>query len=78
MKPETLKHEIIEWINQTNDKSLLKMLKAIKDSNDSGAADWYEELEEEDIASIARGIDNHEKGEVLTSKEFWSQHGNKV
>ena len=73
MNIQTLKYEIIEWITKTNDNSLLKTLKSIKDSN-ATTADWYDELSKEEIDSINRGIENHEKGEVLTSKEFWSGH----
>ncbi len=74
MKIQTLKYEIIEWITKTNDYSLLNTLKSIKDSN-AASADWYDELSDEETESINRGIENHEKGEVLTSKEFWSGYG---
>ena len=74
MNIQTLKYEIIEWITKTNDNSLLKTLKSIKDSN-AASADWYDELSDEESESINRGIENHEKGEVLTSKEFWSGYG---
>ena len=73
MNIQTLKYEIIEWVTKTNDRSLLKALKSIKDSN--ATADWYDELSDEEIASINRGIENHEKGDVLNSKEFWSGYG---
>src|SRR5690606_31600545 len=75
MNNKTLKYEIIEWITKTNDSSLLKALKSIKDSNASATADWYEELSDQEVDSINRGIENHEQGEVLTSKEFWSGYG---
>ncbi len=74
MNIHALKYEIIEWITRTNDNALLNTLKSIKDSN-AASADWYDELNDEEIKSIDRGIKNHEKGEVLTSKEFWSGHG---
>lgn len=73
MNIQALKYEIIEWITKTNDNSLLKTLKCIKDSN-SDTADWYDGLSDRETESIYRGIENHEKGEVLTSKEFWSGH----
>lgn len=74
MNIQTLKYEIIEWITKTNDNSLLNTLKSIKDSN-ATSADWYDELNKEEFESMNRGIKNHEKGEVLTSKEFWSGYG---
>lgn len=75
MSIQTLKYEIIELITKTNDNSLLKTLKSIIDSNANATAEWYNELSNGEIESINRGIENHEKGEVLTSKEFWSGNG---
>lgn len=71
MNTKTLKYEIIEWITKTNDNSLLETLKSIKDPN-ATTADWLDESSKEEIESINRGIQNHEKVEVLTSKEFCS------
>ena len=68
MNIQTLKSEIIEWITQTQDSSLLQALKSIKDSNAVGT-DWFEELSPAEKESINRGKANHEQGEVLTSKE---------
>jgi len=75
MNIQTLKYEIIESVTKTNDNSLLKTLKSIIDSNATATTGWYDELSKEEIKSINRGIENHEKGEVLTSKEFWSGYG---
>jgi hypothetical protein len=72
MNIQTLKYEIIELVTKTNDNFLLKTLKSIIDSNAKTTEGWYDELSNEEIESINRGIENHEKGEVLTSKEFWS------
>jgi hypothetical protein len=72
MNIQTLKYEIIELVTKTNDNFLLKTLKSIIDSNARTTAGWYDELSDEEIESINRGIENHEKGEVLTSEEFWS------
>ena len=74
MNIKALKHEIIEWVTETEDTSLLKTLKSIKDSKPT-AVDWYDELSDKEIASINRGVQDHKKGEVLTSREFWSGHG---
>lgn len=77
MNIQTLKYEIIEWVTRTNDNSLLKTLKSIKDS-DAANNDWFENLREEEKESINRGISDHEQGEVLTSKEFWSGYEGKI
>ncbi|CAN5798670.1 hypothetical protein BH24BAC1_BH24BAC1_41650 [soil metagenome] len=77
MNTQALKNEIMEWISRTNDNSLLKILKSIKDSN-AGTTDWFDDLSQEEIDSLNRGIEDHEKGNILTSKEFWEDHGNKI
>ena len=77
MNIQALKYEIIEWITRTNDSSLLKTLKSIKDSN-AAMADWFDDLSQEEIDSLNRGISDHDNGDVLTSKEFWAGYGDKV
>ena len=77
MNIQTLKYEIIEWITKTNDNALLNTLKSIKDSN-IATADWFEDLSQEEIESLNRGVADHEKGDVLTSKEFWAGYGDKI
>ena len=72
MNIQTLKYEIIEWITQTNDDSLLKVLKSVKDSS-VGNADWLDKLSTEELESLNRGIENHKAGDVLTSKHFWAE-----
>ncbi len=74
MNTQALKNEIMEWISRTNDNSLLKILKSIKDSN-AGTTDWFDDLGQVEIDSLNRGIEDHEKGNILTSKEFWADHG---
>ncbi|EMR03924.1 hypothetical protein [Cesiribacter andamanensis] len=77
MNIQALKYEIIEWITRTNDNSLLKTLKSIKDSN-AATTDWFDNLSQEEKESLNRGISEHDKGDVLTSKEFWTGYGDKV
>ncbi|WP_224996899.1 hypothetical protein [Cesiribacter sp. SM1] len=77
MNIQALKYEIIEWITRTNDNSLLKTLKSIKDSN-SATADWFDNLSQEEVESLNRGISDHDKEDVLTSKEFWAGYGEKL
>jgi hypothetical protein len=72
MEIQSLKYEIIEWITNTNDSALLEMLINLKDSNIITNENWFNELNEEEVASIKRGVENHRKGEVLKSKEFWT------
>lgn len=73
MDTPTLKYEIIEWITNTQDHSLLRTLKSIKDLNAS-TQDWLSELSSSEIDSINRGIENHKNNDVMTSSEFWESH----
>lgn len=68
MNTQSLKYEIIEWITRTDDSSLLKILKVIKDSN--VGKDWLDDLDEEETASLQRGMAEHSRGDVLRSEEF--------
>ncbi|WP_192820104.1 hypothetical protein [Rufibacter sp. LB8] len=77
MNIQTLKYELIEWVTQTNDDALLKALKNIKDANISSGT-WIEELSPQETESIKRGLADHEKGDVLTSQEFWASHESKI
>ena len=77
MNIQTLKYEIIEWITRTNDSFILQTLKFIKDSNAS-AADWFDRLNQEQIDSLNRGAAEHDRGDVLTSEEFWKGYEDKV
>ncbi|KAA5545079.1 hypothetical protein [Adhaeribacter rhizoryzae] len=77
MNIQALKYEIIEWVIQTQDNSLLEALKSIKDSNAS-STNWFDELSLAEKESINRGKANHEQGEVLTNKEFWAGYEDKV
>ena len=77
MNIQTIKSEIVAWVTQTNDDSLLQALKSLKDSHTT-STDWPENLTPGEKESLNRGILNHEQGEVLTSEEFWSSDEGKI
>lgn len=77
MNIQTLKYEIIEWIIQSNDNSLLVALKSIKDSN-IATTDWFEDLSQAEKDSINRGVLDHEQERILTSREFWASDESKI
>lgn len=52
---------------------MLSALTSIKDSEQSG--DWYETLTSEQKKSLEKGIKDHEKGRILTSKQLWERYG---
>jgi hypothetical protein len=72
MTTKELKHELISWLSGLTDKKLLRAIASIKDSNESG--DWYSGLTSKQRKSLERGIADHKKGRMLTSKEFWARY----
>lgn len=72
MTSQQLKHELISWLTQLNDKKLLNSLASIKDSVESG--DWYSILSAKQKKSLERGIRDHKKGNTLTSQQFWQRY----
>ena len=73
MKADSIRLELINWVSKLKDKKLLNSLASIKDSEESG--DWYNELTSAQKKSFQRGIQDHKKGQALTSKEFWNRYG---
>lgn len=74
MSKQSVKLELIEWVAQIKDEGMLQNLLSFKHSVTED--DWYNQLNASQLASIEAGINDHTKGEVLTSKEFWSKHSN--
>jgi hypothetical protein len=54
---------LIEWITKLNDTSIIQKLIGIKEGH-SKSQDWWDELNEEEIESINRGLKNIEEGKV--------------
>lgn len=73
MKPDAIRHELIEWISKLEDQGLLGSLLGIKKATQQ--ADWAETLSPEERRSIERGLDDLKHGRTTTSKDFWAQHG---
>ena len=68
-----VREEIVEWISTTEDQNLLEALKILKDSSVQG--DWLDTLSDTDKASIEKGVYDSQRGDTLTSTEFWKRHG---
>ena len=54
---------LIEWISRLHDKSIITMLRKIKDEY-SESEDWWNELNQEEKESIDRGLKDIEEGRV--------------
>ena len=73
MNSQTLKLELISWVTKLKDKKLLGALTSIKDSEESG--DWYDSLTTAQKKSLEKGIQDHQKGRTVSSKQFWERYG---
>jgi hypothetical protein len=67
------RHELLQWIGNTTDERLIRMLETLRLSFRSERTDWWEDLSEEDKLGIARGLKDAEEGRVLSSKDFWNE-----
>ncbi len=73
MNSQTVKLELINWVTKLKDKKLLGALTSIKDSEESG--DWYDSLTTAQKKSLDKGIQDHQKGRTVSSKQFWARYG---
>jgi predicted transcriptional regulator len=63
MNMQGQKLDLIEWILKLNDSSVIEKLRAIKD-NYAKSKDWYDDLNDEELASINRGLQDIEEGRL--------------
>ena len=76
MKVDSIKSELIDWLSKLDDKSILTSLLQFKKSTESG--DWADNLTQEQIESLQRGLSDMESGSVISSKDFWNSYGRQV
>ena len=63
MNIQTEKLDLIQWISNLNDKSIIEKLRDIKNSY-THSKDWWGELKEEELESIKRGLKDLDEGKV--------------
>ncbi|MCK9269621.1 MAG: hypothetical protein RBR47_07030 [Bacteroidales bacterium] len=63
MNIKTEKLDLIEWISRLNDSSVIERLRAIKDDY-TKSKDWYADLNDQELASINRGLKDIEEGRM--------------
>lgn len=68
-----VKEELIHWISDLNDVSVLNFLTSIRMSKHSDKKDWWDSLSSEEIANIEEGLQDIKEGNVISSKDFWSR-----
>jgi hypothetical protein len=62
---------LIAWINRLSDENSIEFLEGLKrsESNDN----WWNELSDNQQKVAQKGIDDIEKGNVVSSTQFWSE-----
>ena len=75
MSTNALKVELIEWLTQLNDKSLLSSLMQFKKAEEK---DWADDLTDEQIKSLERGLKDIKKGRVISGEALWAKYGRKA
>ena len=74
MKQEAIKLELIEWLSKLEDEETINYLKIVKDSNVSNE-DWWNDLTEEQISGIERGLKDADEGRVTSHEEVKKKYG---
>lgn len=74
MNIQTEKLDLIEWISRLNDNSIIDKLKQIKDDY-SASMDWAERINQEELESINRGLQDFEAGRTHTNEEVRKLYG---
>lgn len=69
----TQKLQLIEWLIKLNDKSIIDYLNTIKDSSTS-ETDWWDELSEDQMDSIQRGIKDIEAGRIHSHQSVMKKY----
>ena len=76
MKAESIKSELLEWLSKLDDQIILISLLQFKKSAESG--DWSDNLTKDQLESLQRGLSDLDKGNLSSTKDFWSSYGRKV
>jgi hypothetical protein len=74
MEQETIKLELIEWLTRLNDIETLQYLKVVKESRLSNQ-DWWDDLTEQQIRGIQRGLQDIDKGRVVAHEDVKRKYG---
>jgi hypothetical protein len=66
-----IKLNLIEWINRLSDTDVISFLDGLRNSRTKN--DWWDELSEVQKKQIMAGLNDVEKGNMHSSKEFWEK-----
>jgi hypothetical protein len=65
------KLDLIAWINQLSDMKMIEFLESLRNSETK--ADGWDDLPESHKTEIEKGLEDMEKGNVISSAEFWKR-----
>lgn len=65
------KLELIAWINRLSDENTIEFLEGLKMSKSK--VDWWDELSTNQQKMIQTGLADIDKGNVISSAQFWKE-----
>ena len=74
MKAQSLKVELLEWLNSIEDMRILSTLMQFKKA--TIVEDWAEKLTDDQLESLKKGISEMNDKKVISSEDFWKAYGN--
>lgn len=64
-----IKQSLIEWIHKLSDADILTFLDGLQ--NATTKENWWQDLSPEERKILESGINDAEKGNMISTKEFW-------
>lgn len=63
------KLDLIAWINKLSDENIIEFLDGLKSSSSND--DWWDELSISQKQLLKNGLEDIDKGNVISSSQFW-------
>ncbi len=74
MGHKAIKLELIEWMSKLEDEDTIKYLKIVKDAK-TNETDWWDDLTDEQLVGIERGLRDIEEGRTISHEEVKLKYG---
>jgi len=72
MNIESEKRKLIEWITGLQDDSILEKIKMLK--NRQSQKDWWNEITDEEKASIEKGLEDVKAGRIIPHEKVKQEY----
>lgn len=76
MKSDAIKLELIQWLTSLEDSQMLQSLFHFK--NIQNKTDWWDQLSDNQIKEIKKGINDIKKGKTVPGSIVWQKYGRKL